>query len=165
MEETMPVYSVNEIIEMAVQIEHNGYAFYHEATKHKGLDAKALKLLTSLRDQELKHEKTFLGLRDNEDMKGLVLSKDWELVANYLKTIVDSRIFNTENAAIKLAIKAKSMKDILDYAIQFEKDTLLYFHTVKDAISLKKAQDAVAKIIQEEISHIMKLTEFKAMMS
>jgi len=161
----MPVFAVNEIIEMAVQIEHNGYAFYHEATKHKGLDPKALKLLTNLRDQELKHEKTFLGLRDNEDIKSLELSQDWELVANYLKTIVDSRIFNTENAAIKLAAKAKNITDILDNAIQFEKDTLLYFHVIKDNIKVKKAQDAVAKIIHEEISHILILTEFKAIMS
>jgi len=151
----MPVFAVNEIIEMAVQIEHNGYAFYHEATKHKGLDPKALKLLTNLRDQELKHEKTFLGLRDNEDIKSLELSQDWELVANYLKTIVDSRIFNTENAAIKLAAKAKNITDILDNAIQFDKDN----------IKVKKAQDAVAKIIHEEISHILILTEFKAIMS
>lgn len=161
----MSVYSVNEIIEMAVQIEHNGYAFYHEATKHKGLDEKSLKLLTTLRDQELNHEKTFLKLRDNDDIKGLTLTQDWELVASYLKTIVDSRIFDTENAAIKLATKATSITDILDYAIQFEKDTLLYFHTIKDAIKVAKAQDAVARIIHEEISHILKLTEFKAYIS
>jgi len=158
----MTPYSLNEIVELAVQIEHNGYAFYHEATKHKGLDAKTLELLTTLRDQELHHEKIFLGLRDNEDMKGIVLSMDWEMVASYLKSIVDSRIFNTEDAAIKLATNAKDMKDVLDYAIQFEKDTLLFFHTIKDAIVVQKAQDAIARIIHEEISHVLRLTEFKA---
>jgi len=158
----MSVYSVNEIIELAVQIEHNGYAFYHEATKHKGLDAKSLNLLTTLRDQELNHEKTFLALRDDEDMKHLTMTQDWELVASYLKTIVDSRIFNTENAAIKLATNSTDIIGILDNAIQFEKDTLLFFHTVKDAISYPKAQASVAKIIKEEISHIIRLTDYKA---
>ena len=33
----MAAYSVNEIIEMAVQIERNGYAFYDEAAKRKDL--------------------------------------------------------------------------------------------------------------------------------
>lgn len=158
----MSTYSVNEIVEFAVQIEHNGYAFYHEATKHKGLDEKSLQLLTELRDQELNHEKIFLALRDDEDMQHLTLTQDWELVASYLKTIVESRIFNTEDAAIKLATNAHSVKDILDYAIQFEKDTLLFFHTVKDTIANPKAQAAVARIIQEEISHVLKLNDYKA---
>ena len=49
----MSAYSINEIVELAVQIEHNGYAFYNEAIKHKGLDTKSVELLTILRDQEL----------------------------------------------------------------------------------------------------------------
>ncbi|MFO7660650.1 MAG: ferritin family protein [Candidatus Cloacimonadaceae bacterium] len=158
----MSTYSLNEIVEFAVQIEHNGYAFYHEATKHKGLDDASLKLLTDLRDQELNHEKIFLALRDHEDMQHLTLTQDWELVASYLKTIVESRIFNTEDAAIKLATEARDVKDILNYAIQFEKDTLLFFHTVKDSIANPKAQSAVARIIQEEISHVIRLNDFKA---
>lgn len=158
----MSTYSLNEIVEFAVQIEHNGYAFYHEATKHKGLDQASLNLLTDLRDQELNHEQTFLALRDDEDMQQLTLTQDWELVASYLKTIVDSRIFNTEDAAIKLATEARGVKDILNYAIQFEKDTLLFFHTVKDSIANPKAKAAVAKIIQEEISHVIRLNDFKA---
>jgi rubrerythrin len=161
----MSTYSLNEIVELAVQIEHNGYAFYHEATKHKGLDKESLNLLTILRDQELNHEKIFLALRDDDDLKHLTMTQDWELVASYLKTITDSRIFNTENAAIKLATNAKDIKDILDYAIQFEKDTLLFFHTVKDAISSSKAQTAVARIIHEELSHVLRLNDFRATLS
>jgi rubrerythrin len=158
----MSAYSINEIVELAVQIEHNGYAFYNEATKHKGLDEKSLALLTMLRDQELNHEKTFLALRDDDDLKNLILSQDWELVASYLKTIIDSRIFNTADAAIQLATRAKDVKEILNNAIQFENDTLLFFHTVKDALSHVKAQAAVARIIQEEISHVLKLNDYKA---
>jgi rubrerythrin len=165
MEEPMIPYSLNEIVEFAVQIEHDGYAFYNEAIKHKGLDTKALNLLTLLRDQELEHEKTFLALRDNEDIKNVVLSGDWEVVAAYLKYIVEARIFDDENSAIQLAIRAKDAKNVVEYAIQFEKDTLLFFHTIKDVITIPKAQDALAKIIQEEISHVLKLTEFKAQMA
>lgn len=157
----MSQYSINEIVELAVQIEHNGYAFYHEAARHKGLDDKARELLIVLRDAELNHEKTFLALRDDEDLKHLTLTQDWELVASYLKTIVDARIFNTENAAIQLATQAQSFTDILDYAIQFEKDTLLYFHTVKDALTSPKAQAAVARIIHEELSHVLRLSDYK----
>ncbi|HPA24519.1 MAG TPA: hypothetical protein PLS44_02565, partial [Candidatus Cloacimonas sp.] len=98
----MAVYSVNEVIEMAVQIERSGYAFYNEAAKRKDLDEKAKDFLIYLRDEELRHEKTFLALRNEVDLTVLQLSVDWELIAEYLKTIVESRIFNSEFSAIQL---------------------------------------------------------------
>jgi len=160
-EEKMAVYSVNEVIEMAVQIERSGYAFYNEAAKRKDLDEKAKDFLIYLRDEELRHEKTFLALRNEVDLTVLQLSVDWELIAEYLKTIVESRIFNSEFSAIQLATKAKDIKEIVDNAISFEKDTLLYFHTLSDNISEARTHNALRKIINEEVSHILKLSEMK----
>lgn len=157
----MAAYSVNEIIELAVQIERNGYAFYHEATKRKDLDAKAVEFLAYLRDQELNHEKTFLGLRDEMDEMILELSSDWELVASYLKTIVDSRIFDSEFSAIKSATDAKDLLSIVNNAITFEKDTLLFFHALNDSLSNEKAKKSIARIINEEVSHVLRLNDFK----
>ena len=102
----MPAFSINEIIEMAVQIERNGYAFYQEATKRKDLDDKSREFIAYLRDQELDHEKTFMALRDDADMQDLELSQDWEMVSAYLKTIVEGRIFNSEESAIRKAAGA-----------------------------------------------------------
>lgn len=157
----MAVYSVNEIIEMAVQIERNGYAFYNEASKRKDLDARTVEFISFLRDQELNHEKTFLGLRDDLDMTVLELSADWELVAAYLKTIVDSRIFNDVDSAIRKATGAKDILSLIDFAIAFEKDTLLYFHAVSDSISNEKAKIVLRRIINEEVSHVLKLNDYK----
>jgi len=157
----MAVYSINEIIEMAVQIERNGYAFYNEATKRKDLDDKSHEFISWLRDQELEHEKKFLSLRDDTELKSLELSQDWELVALYLKTIVEGRIFNSEDSAIRRAIEAKNITEIIDYAINFEKDTLLYFQAISNNIAYPKAIDILHQIINEEISHIIKLADYK----
>lgn len=157
----MIVYSVNEVIELAVQIEQNGYAFYHEASKRKDLDEKSRALIELLRDQELNHEKTFLALRDDKEMDKLELTQDWELVSKYLKTIVDARIFNSKDAAIQKATKAKDLMEILDFAISFEKDTLLYFHALKDNIESPATRKILARIISEELSHVLKLTDYK----
>lgn len=161
----MAAYSVNEVIEFAVQIEKNGYAFYHEASKRKDLDAKAREFIEFLRDQELNHEKTFLALRDDADMQNLELTQDWELVAEYLKTIVSGRIFNSEDSAIKKAAVAKDLKEIIDHAITFEKDTLLYFHAVNDNVSQDKAKQALRRIINEEVSHVLKLNDYRKTLS
>ncbi|MDD3234936.1 MAG: ferritin family protein [Candidatus Cloacimonetes bacterium] len=157
----MAVYSVNEVIEMAVQIEKNGFAFYHEATKRKDLDAKTKEFIEFLRDQELNHEKLFLNLRDDLDMEILQLSPDWELAAEYLKTIVEGRIFNSESSAIQLAASAKDIYGVVENAITFEKDTLLYFHALADNIVNPKTKDVLRKIINEEVSHVLKLNDFK----
>ncbi|HOH59834.1 MAG TPA: ferritin family protein [Candidatus Cloacimonadota bacterium] len=157
----MAVYSVNEVIEFAVQIEKNGYAFYHEASKRKDLNPKAKDFIEFLRDQELNHEKTFLALRDDDDMQHLELTQDWELIAEYLKTIVAGRIFNNEDSAIKKAANAKDIKEIVENAISFEKDTLLYFHAINDNLVNEKAKHALRKIIHEEVSHVLKLNDFK----
>jgi len=161
----MAAYSVNEIIEMAVQIERNGYAFYNEAAKRKDLDDDSRKLITWLRDAELDHEKTFLRLRDEVDNMVLELSTDWDMVAAYLKTIVESRIFNSEDSAIRKAAEAKDLMGVIDNAITFEKDTLLYFHAISDGISNDKAKTALRRIINEEVSHILKLNDFKKSLS
>ena len=161
----MAAYSVNEIIEMAVQIERNGYAFYDEAAKRKDLDDDSRKLITWLRDAELDHEKTFLRLRDEVDNMVLELSTDWDMVAAYLKTIVESRIFNNEDSAIRKAAEAKDLMGVIDNAITFEKDTLLYFHAISDGISNDKAKTALRRIINEEVSHVLKLNDFKKKLS
>ncbi len=157
----MAVYSVNEVIEMAVQIEKNGFAFYHEASKRKDLNTEAVEFITFLRDQELNHEKSFLNLRDQLDLEVLELSTDWELVSEYLKTIVDGRIFNSDYSAIQLAANAKDIHGVVDNAITFEKDTLLFFHAISDNISNPKTKDVLRKIINEEVSHVLKLNDFK----
>ncbi len=157
----MPAFSINEIIEMAVQIERNGYAFYNEASKRKDLDEKSLEFIIWLRDQELQHEKTFIKLRDDADLQDLELTQDWEMVSAYLKTIVDGRIFNSPESAICKATEASDLATLLDHAITFEKDTLLYFHTISDSISNPKALVALRRIINEEISHVMRLNDFK----
>lgn len=161
----MVAYSVNEIIEMAVQIERNGYAFYNEAAKRKDLDADSRNFIIWLRDAELDHEKTFLRLRDEIDNMILELSTDWDMVAAYLKTIVESRIFNSEDSAIRKAAEAKDLMSVIDNAITFEKDTLLYFHAISDGISNDKAKTALRRIINEEVSHVLKLNDFKKKLS
>ena len=161
----MAAYSVNEIIEMAVQIERNGYAFYNEAAKRKDLDDDSRNFIIWLRDAELDHEKTFLRLRDEIDNMILELSTDWDMVAAYLKTIVESRIFNSEDSAIRKAAEAKDLMGVIDNAITFEKDTLLYFHAISDGISNDKAKTALRRIINEEVSHVLKLNDFKKKLS
>ena len=102
-----------------------------------------------------------MNLRDAEDMQNLELSPEWEMVASYLKTIVEGRIFNDTDSAIRKAAEAQDIFGVLDGAIAFEKDTLLYFHAISDSINNPKALIVLRRIINEEISHVLRLNDYK----
>jgi len=159
-EKKMNEFSINEIIELAVQIEKNGYIFYDNALHRKDLSQKSKEILTILRDEEINHEQTFKQLRDKIDISDLMESGDWNMVGSYLSTIAESHIFSQPDAAINLATKANNEKDIIINAIAFEKDTLLFFHSLNDSVQDEKAKEIVKNIIDEEKSHVMKLKKF-----
>ncbi len=157
----MNLFSANEVIEMAVQIEKSGYTFYDRALKKEQLKDSTRELLTLLRDQEIKHEQFFLSLRDQKDLFSLDETQDWDMISSYIRMITDARLFNDESSAIKLVDKAESDLELVNYAITFEKDTLLFFHTLKEKINGDKTKQIVQEIIQEEITHVFHLTEYK----
>ena len=156
----MNKFSLNEIIEMAVQIEKSGYTYYENALKRKDLDDRSRELLTILKNDEVVHEQTFKSLRDDTDIEDIFSSGDWEQVSNYLKNISDSHIFSKPERAINLAVQAKDYKEIITNAIAFEKDTLLYFHSLGQYITDEKARAIIRKIIDEEAGHVVKLRSF-----
>lgn len=157
----MNLFSANEVIEMAVQIEKSGYTFYNKALTKEHLKDSTRELLTLLRDQEIKHEQFFLSLRDQKDLFSLDETQDWDMISSYIRMITDARLFNDESSAIKLVEKAQSDLELVNYAITFEKDTLLFFHTLKEKINGEKTKQIVQDIIQEEITHVFHLTEYK----
>ena len=157
----MSFFTKNEIIEMAVNIEKEGYKFYDNALKRKDLDEAQQKLIEKLRNDEKQHEKTFLELRTKLDNFELKKKSSWEEARLYIQSMVDSHIFSEPDKAIHLAAEAKDLKELISYAIQFEKDTLLFFHVFKQHVEGRKAEMAVDSIIEEEASHVRNLQSIK----
>ena len=155
----MSFFNKNDIVEMAVKMEQNGFAFYDQALQRNDLDAETKKILTKLRDDEKEHEKTFLALRNKIDNFDLQDSPSWKEAQIYIESVVDSHVFSSEDSAIQLAQKAKDAGELLKYAVQFEKDTILFFFTFSRYVKEQKANAAVDAIINEEASHIRKLRE------
>ena len=155
----MSFYNKNDIIEMAVKMEHNGFAFYDKALQRSDLDTETKTIITKLRDDEKIHEKTFLALRDKIDNVDIRENSSWEEAQFYMESIVGSHVFDDSGKAIQLAQQAKDVAELLKYAIQFEKDTLLFFYAMSKYVISQKAQKAVNAIINEEMKHIKKLQE------
>ncbi|MBC8415599.1 MAG: ferritin family protein [Candidatus Cloacimonetes bacterium] len=157
----MIFFSKNEIIEMAVEIEKNGFAFYDRALQRSDLNNDAKKLLQTLRDEEKVHEKTFLNLREKIDNFDMNSDINWDEAKLYIQSMVDTHLFNQPEKAIQLAASARDLKDLVSNAIQFEKDTLLFFYFIKKFIANEKSKKAIENIVDEEIFHVVKLKKIQ----
>ncbi len=158
----MSFFTKNDIIEMAVKMENNGYSYYNSALSRKDLTEEGTAVLTQLRDDEKTHEQTFLGLRNKIDKLDMGETISWEDAKMYMQTIVQSHVFDSSEKAIQLAAQAKNTEEILKNALQFEKDTLLFFYEMAKYVKGQKAEKAVNAIINEELKHIRRLRDLTA---
>lgn len=151
----MTGYSIDEIIEMAILIERSGYSFYENALKKKHLNVKLRELLSKLRDQEKEHELFFSEMHKSENIQLVDYTPDQDIIDDYLRAIINYRIFSSPEAAIKKIEMVNDEEELLETAMDFEKDTLLFFQGIREVIKDSHAKEILEKIIKEEITHIL----------
>ncbi len=154
-------FSADEVFQMAIQMEKNGAAFYRKAADNAG-DEENKKFLLELADMEVDHEKTFSELRQQlteKEKASTVFDPEGE-AAMYLKALVDTRVFFEKD------IDVTSMRDILMAAIGAEKDSIVFYLGMKDAVPDDLGKSRLDAIIKEEMGHVRllsrKLVQFKA---
>ncbi len=152
-------FSGDEIVKLAVQTEETGYEFYKLAQEHA--TSKKLKdLFQYLAEAELRHKETYLGLKDAIDESPQGVPIDWNELGLYIKAMTDSSFFLGADKSINVAAKAADEKEAVEFAIKFEKDTLLFFYQILDIVKTKN-KSIVENIIQEEKEHIKQLAEIR----
>jgi len=152
----VPRFTIDEVFEMAEQIERNGASFYRTAAE--GFDDEKLKgWLLKLAKMEDHHEKVFHELRleivDKKDQKPLVFDPDDENVL-YLRALASGKVFNVnEDPAGKLTGK-EDLAEILKIAMGLERDSIMFYTGMKAVIPPNRGQDKIDWIINEEMKHI-----------
>lgn len=153
--------SSKEILEIAMGIEENGEKFYLIAAD-KVNDPELKKLLTDLANWEKGHRIYFANLLDKiEQDDGMVFNYPdlQEEVSLYLKAIADSNVFKAGLPVEDVLGDLTGSRDIIDQALEREKDAVAYFSAVKYSFSSPQDQADIDKIIVEELSHIRYLME------
>lgn len=147
-------FNVDEIFEMAQQLEKNGAKYYRSAAESVS-DPGEKKLLTDLAQMEDEHEKTFADLRktlSGSDKQNTVFDPMDES-GQYLKALADTQVF------FKKDLDTSSMKAILKGAILAEKDSIVFYLGMKDAVPEGLGKDKIEAIIREEMGHIRELSK------
>ena len=150
----MEHYSMTEVIGQAVQTEKLGRQFYESMAARFPEETKMKALFEDLAAKEVEHEETFAKLQGM--VKGEEAPVDWEEVSKYLRAIVESEFFLGKNKSLPSLTHVDTVAAAIKFAIGFEKESLLYYYALREAIG---EREIMGKIIAEERSHIVWLTD------
>ena len=153
-------FNVDEIFEMAEEIERNGAAFYRAAAETVS-DEGQRKLLTDLAEMEDSHEKVFVAMRgalSAADGADAVFDPAGE-AARYLQSFADGHVFDRTAVPSAFLEGGKTLAEILKKAIDLEKDSIVFYAGMKEMVPAKFGADKIDGIVREEMSHITLLTK------
>ena len=156
-------FNAREIFDIGVQIEANGKAFYEAAAK-KTAETATREFFLELAAWEATHIKLFGELRDAlpQGAGNTPVFDPNDEAALYLQATADSHVFVKNKDMVALVAGCKSPLDILDIAMTFEKDSVVFYTTMKKVVSKDLGQDKVDRLIDEEIKHIGLLSQRRA---
>lgn len=156
------LFNADEILAMAEQIERNGAAFYRRAAEITR-DPQLKERLEQLTQWELSHERLFAGLRAglSEREKAPPSYDPNGDAALYLREMAGQHVFRANRDAATLLQGSETPREILDLAIGFERDTILFFESLTPFVPPSMGADKIQRLIQEEVGHVAYLAREK----
>ena len=146
-------FNADEIFEIAEQMERNGESFYKNAAEAVD-DSNHQQLLIKLAEMEVEHGKLFNAMRSEltgAEKTATIFDPEGESV-KYLRALADTRVF------FQKEIDLSSMEMILKAAIEAEKDSIVFYLGIRDAVPEKLGKGRIDSIIKEEMGHIRLLS-------
>jgi rubrerythrin len=151
-------FNANEIFSIAIKIEENGQAFYREVAGSTE-DSDIKNIFKKLEREELDHKNRFLDLKSllpDSASQETIWDPDNE-IDSYLKMLADMNIFSSQNEVEEKLRGIGSMKDAIRFAISFEKDSVLFYLSMKGFTEEAKGREFIDQLIEEEKKHLKRL--------
>ena len=148
------MFSIHEIINIAIQIEENGESFYRQALEIPS-DTELEALLQWLADEELRHRECFLKMRADfkrETGDGLLD----HLSGTILQAAIGDHAFSLEEVDFSSIAKES---ELIETALGFERDSITFYELVQSLVEDPMILAHLDKIIKEEQNHVRLLQE------
>jgi rubrerythrin len=152
-------FNADEIFQMAQQIEKNGVRFYRWAAERSGKPGGA-QLLMRLAAMEEDHEKIFARMRADlteVERKKLVFDPE-DQTSSYLRAWADHHVFNLRHDPSEQLTGKETVDTILQIALGMEKDSIVFYLGMKDAVPERLGRSKIDEIIKEEMRHLDSLS-------
>ncbi len=149
------MFTATEILDLAIQLESNGEAVYRDAVR-KAENADTAAMLEWMADEESRHLAFFRQLRDeaNAGDDHPVLE---DLKRDVFADILGQRTFSLEDQDLG---SLETTEAILETALEFERDTVLFYEILEPFLIEEAARIQLRSIIDEEQKHIQQLTAY-----
>ena len=149
------MFTLGDIIDLAIRIEKNGEDAYRKAQEEVSNPSLA-SMLQWLAEQEIEHEKWFTQLKE----KASTLAEDpklEEMGKAILQGVLGDQTFSIKDADFS---KIEDINSLLELSVEFEKDTVLFYEMLGAFIDDEEILGQLDKIIEEEKRHVQQLQEF-----
>ncbi|MGB9819979.1 MAG: ferritin family protein [Pseudothermotoga sp.] len=154
------MFNIDEVFEIAEQIERNGANFYTKAAERFPEYSKK-SIFLKLADMEKEHEKRFHAMRLEVAKKEREIAQFLDPsgeAAVYLRSIANSKVFDLRaDPTIKFK-DVRSVTELLRIAIDLEKDSIIFYLGIKESIPEGLGKDKIDLIVKEEMGHVELLT-------
>jgi rubrerythrin len=148
------IFNASEVFEIAEQIERNGQKFYRKAVEVVK-DPEIKEFLASLAAMEDDHEILFNQMKKEimELPENTFPDMDDQLT-QYLQSFADGKIFESSESPENKIDKNSTISEVFDIAIDFERNSVIYFTLIKETVPPKLGREKIDILIKEEIKHI-----------
>ena len=150
------MFSIREIIDIAIKIEKNGESFYRDAME-KISNPELKPVLLFLADQEHEHAQWFEKLKNKTKKTGSE-QKVAEISEAMLQSLIGDQKFSLDDAELS---ELDTVQSLLELAIEVEKDTIVFYQMLQAFIEDSDTLDGLNEIIAEENRHIELLKEYE----
>lgn len=149
------MFSIEDIIELAIQIERNGEAVCRRALE-KDIDPPLAALFAWMAEEEKKHVKWFKGLKKtitvhDEDTRLEKMGRE------LLHDVLGKQSFSLGEIDFS---QIEQVNNLLELLIDFENDTVLFYEMIRAVVSDADTLKYLDLIIEEEIKHKQKLRAY-----
>ena len=152
------LFSGQDMLEIAVNIERNGEAFYQAAMKAASENSTKA-AFDFLAGEERKHLRTFQSILISLPPQPLPETYSGEY-ALYVKSLSDNQVFKDDKTARSMAAKAANDAEVVHLALSAERDSLLFYWEMKGLLRQDETP-VIDRIMDEERAHIRRLTELE----
>ena len=157
----MAIFTGDEIFRISIELEKKGEEFY-EALAEKAGNQKVATLCKDLAAQEQQHARLFEELRVKTTSRAASRPLSWDEL-HFAQMLVEERVMPDPDEAREVVDK-EGLAAALTMAIQFEKDSVLFFQELLPAVDEQDRQ-AVSAIVEQEKQHAEKLAKVKRELS
>ncbi len=151
------VFNAEEVLEIAVQIERMGAAFYRRAAELV-TDPVAKQILGALAAMEDDHEITFENMRADPDTLSLLIGDPDGESALYLRAFADGQVFSKDDNPAAELNQNVTIEEVLKKAINMELSSIAFYQGILNMMPADLGQAKVGAIIEEEMHHVTTLT-------